>query len=277
MHRFLTLLMLLLMTALPTQAQEAERTIILAVDWTIGGTVVALALADEVLIYNMREPETPPLRFPFSGARALAFSEDSYKQYQDETVKVFRLAIGSANGITIIDPDTLEVLREIEQPASALRWLNNDLSLFVGGQDSVYIYFASKARDSEEPYALRYSLDLPPAPLENGGDDGIKRIRNIDIFGGALFVRWEFTPRGGEGGTLRVYPLVAQRLRDDETLTPAPDALWETLDAASRTLYADNNNRVLVIQRLPMVSWVESVYWLDLESDQVIQLPIDER
>ena len=267
------LLLMLFAAILTVHGQQSQPPTVLAVDWAIGGTIVAVALPDEVLIYDMHNPDEPPRRFPSSITRALAFSQDSYRTYQGQTVKVFRLAIGSASGIKIIDPDTLEVLYEIDQPASALIWLNNDIRLFAGWQNTVYIYDANwlAARDNNNPYQLREQIALPEIPPEQGGGNGGSQIKSIQHFNNQLYVRWLFTPAAsgdGHGGTYFYAGYWADD--DDPELTLADDGWWDLLFEADHTRYAAENTRVLVN------NGNRGVYWIDLQASQVIQLPIQE-
>jgi|GEM_PF-4421580 len=246
-------------------AQDMPQVRVRASDWAIGGTMVAVALAHEVLIYDMNALEDEPLRFPFSGTQALAFTQDSFRYNDGEPVDVFRLALANHEVITIIQPRTLEILRVIDQPATALLWSNRDLELLAGYRDSVYVYDASWLHliygDGDEMYALENSITMPDSV--ESADSVRKDIVSLHQLENTLFIRWRYTlnyvNHGGEYYIVSQWPLT-----NEEAPTAAPDAMWDVLRQLEAVQFSENTQRLLVGRT-----------WVDIESGQVIELPLE--
>ena len=156
----LMMLALLYVTGFSAVAQQDDNVPqIYASDMDARGWRVAIALADVVEIYDMRNPSREPRRLNISGVRALAFNTYTTNNY---------LAVGTRTHIQVIDLDGLSEVNRIEQPASALVWSYTPDRLIAGWERTITL-FDARDEESSEPYPIVDTFDAYTT-LEPGGE-----------------------------------------------------------------------------------------------------------
>lgn len=251
--RLFTILCLLLSAALPALAHEPETTPrVYASDMTLRGYRFAIALEEAVEIYDMRYPERLPLRYEIAGVLALAFSADD--QY---------LALGNVGGITVLHSRTLEVVNQIDQPASALVWMIYDNWLIAGWEKQITV-FNSREQEANEPYPVHETLtayETRDPSVERGYH--IRGLQSLWESPGrwSVFIVYGYDiDYGNHGESFRG---VSQYSFWQETLSDVTGGMADIIRERELAQFT-NDERYALIHNI----------WIDHETGQTVILPI---
>jgi hypothetical protein len=267
--RILVLFLILSVLSINAASAQSEPEVeILASALSDDGMFVALALRDEVLIFDMDNSTSASSRFPSSNTTALDFSSDRVRYEDGEAIDMFRVAIANYQNVTILQTRTLEVLHIIDQPATALVWNGN---LTTGFEDTVYIYdaawYAFQGGSLPPLYNIEDSFILPDVEGYEDYENTSKEILGLYEldYTHALLIRWSFVIDYGNHGHIidsaSVWDVSDIRSRGLEN---APSYVADLLRQLEEQQFSEDGERLLI-----------GSTWINLESGQVVELPLD--
>ena len=235
--------------------QEGELPRIYASDMTGRGRIIAIALQERVEIYDMRDLTQPPRVFELEGVLSLAFTSAPTLDH---------LAMGTRTGITVIDWNTMEVVNQTDQPASALAWIQWDNRLVTGWQDQLTILEASEIEQAE-PYSV-----LRTVTAYQTLDDTIATNRNIvslhvlsDDGDEQVYVTYGYDLNYGNHGETRSG--VSRYDVSDYTVSDVPESIAALIYTRRRVLFGGDGR----------YSFIGNI-WSDYETGYTVVLPLEE-
>lgn len=258
------LIVFCLLFAASAAAQERTREV-LDSDWALGGRIVAIALPDQVQVYDMSDLDTPPLTIPTDNPRAVALSNDSSRRAGDDIHDVFRLAVGSPDGIVIVHPGTGDVLATVDQPATQLLWTANDHRLIAAYDNTITIIDTSwlDLVYNGVPYQIEYQFTLNPPLPDTYGTHYVWRIDHLFENEGRLIIAWQVQVETGSNFMPSYRGITTWSGSRADPPVHLPDHLWDVLEDAAQLQYSEARNRLLV-----------DATWVDLNTGTVIMLPL---